>query len=224
MIACLFSGGKDSTLALHRVMESGRNVDLLISMVSKNDYSYMFHKPNVMLTRLQAQAMGIKHEFFNTEGEKEAELAELEAAIVGSGATAVITGATASEYQKKRIDRICEEHGIEHIAPLWQIDPVEELNEISDRFEAIITRVAAEGLDDTFLGKRIDSNMIRRLQALHDKYGINMTFEGGEAESFVLDAPLFKRRIQISGAHIEHNLDEGTYVIEGAILVDKQSV
>ena len=221
MIACLFSGGKDSTLALHKVVESGRKVDLLISMVSKNDYSYMFHKPNVMLTEMQAQAMGIRHEFFKTEGEKEAELADLEAAIAGSKATAVITGATASEYQKKRIESICVEHGIEHIAPLWHIDPLEELTEISERFDAVVTRVAAEGLDDTFLGKRIDKSMIMRLQALHDKYGINMTFEGGEAESFVLDAPLFKKKIEIGKAHIEHGTGEGTYVIDDAKLVDK---
>lgn len=224
MIACLFSGGKDSTLALHRAVDSGRKVDLLISMVPKNDYSYMFHKPNVMLTELQAEAMGIRHEFFETGGEKETELIELEAAIVGSKATAVITGATASEYQKKRIEGICNEHGIEHIAPLWHIDPVEELNEISERFEAIITRVAAEGLDDTLLGERIDKGMIGRLQLLHDRYGINMTFEGGEAESFVLDAPLFKKRIKISKAHVEHGANEGTYIIDGALLADKQRV
>ncbi len=224
MIACLFSGGKDSTLALHKVIESGRKVDLLISMVSENDYSYMFHKPNIMLTALQAQAMGIRHEFFRTAGEKETELVELESAIVGSGATAVITGATASEYQKKRVDSICERHGIEHIAPLWHIDPVKELEEISDRFEAIITRVAAEGLDGSFLGKRIDRELIKRLQALHDRYGINMTFEGGEAESFVLDAPLFKKRIAISKAHMDRRIDEGTYSIDEAELVDKQAI
>ncbi|MEM3984737.1 MAG: hypothetical protein QXJ35_02080, partial [Candidatus Micrarchaeaceae archaeon] len=61
----------------------------------------------------------------------------------------------------------------------------------------------------------------RHLQALRDKYGINMTFEGGEAESFVLDAPLFKKKIEIGKAHIEQGTGEGTYMIDDAKLVDK---
>ncbi len=63
--------------------------------------------------------------------------------------------------------------------------------------------------------------MIGKLRALKEKYGINMLFEGGEAESFVLDAPLFKKRIVINQAKSEWNGNRGMYLIEDAALNDK---
>src|SRR5208282_12288 len=96
MIAALYSGGKDSTLAIHRMEEQGKMPDLLLSAVSENDFSYMFHKPNIKFTELQAKAMGIDHVFFSTKGEKEVELSDLEKAFVDNKVTELITGAVAS--------------------------------------------------------------------------------------------------------------------------------
>ncbi|MGC8669736.1 MAG: TIGR00289 family protein [Candidatus Micrarchaeia archaeon] len=220
MRACLFSGGKDSTLALHKASKDG-NVDFLITMLSENEDSYMFHKPNINFTKLQAEAMGIEHKIFKTKGEKELELADLEKALVENNVTELVTGATSSEYQKSRIDKLCSDHGIKHIAPLWHINPAEELEEISRDYYAIITKVAAEGLDDTYLGARIDNSMIEKLKLLNQKYGVNMLFEGGEAESFVLDAPLFKKRIKIEKAQKKWDGFVGFYTIEDAVLVSK---
>ncbi len=222
MIGCLFSGGKDSTLALHRVFESGKRVELLITMISDNDYSFMFHKPNITLSSLQAEALGIRQIVAKTAGEKERELDDLETVIKGSRIDALVTGATASTYQRSRIEGICARLGISHIAPLWHIDPIEELNEIADHFDAVITHVSAQGFDETYLGKRIDKQMISRLVKLHKRNKINLTFEGGEAESFVLDAPLFRKRIVIGKARREWKRDSGTYVIEEARLEEKK--
>ncbi len=61
--ACLFSGGKDSTLALHKIVEKGIKIDLLITFLSENKFSYMFHYPNARQTELQAKALGIKQIF-----------------------------------------------------------------------------------------------------------------------------------------------------------------
>lgn len=72
------------------------------------------------------------------------------------------------------------------------------------------------------LGERINKDTIRKLQAANKKYGINMLFEGGEAESFVLDAPLFKKRIEILKARKEWNMTAGAYFIEDATLVTKK--
>ena len=219
--ACLFSGGKDSTLALHRAASLGIRIDLLITMRSSNPDSYMFHYPNIGFTAMQADALGIRQVFASTEGKKEEELKDLEEALRASGAELLVTGATYSEYQGSRINSIAKKLGIEHLAPLWHINPLEELGEIAERFDAIITSVSAEGFDESFLGKKIDREMIGRLTDLNKRHGINMLFEGGEAESFVLDAPMFRKGIAIKSARKEYRGTSGRYIIKEAEFVDK---
>ncbi|MEM0201316.1 MAG: diphthine--ammonia ligase [Candidatus Micrarchaeaceae archaeon] len=219
--ACLFSGGKDSTLALHKVINAGINVDLLITFLSENKFSYMFHYPNAKQTSLQAEALGIKQIFIKTEGKKEEELKDLEDALVKNNVTLLITGATFSKYQADRIKKITDKHKIENIAPLWHVDPIVELTELSENFNVIISAVAADGLNDTHLGRRIDKQLIEELIDLNKKNGINLVFEGGEAESFVLDGPLFKKRIKIIKAKKEWNGERGVLEIEEAILENK---
>ena len=221
MIACLYSGGKDSTIALHKAAEAGDSAELLITMVPENDYSYMFHKPNVKFTEMQAEAMGIRHIFANTLGEKEKELDDLEAVLKHQGVTKLITGATASEYQKSRIAKICSRLSIAMISPLWKIEPLSELDELALKYNAIITRVAAEGFGTDMLGERIDTNMIERLVKLNKKYGTHLLFEGGEAESFVLDAPMFSKHIVVDHAERRISGSVGDYVIIKAHLAPK---
>lgn len=219
--ACLFSGGKDSTLALHKAVAAGAKIDLLLTMLPENKESYMFHYPNLRYTELQARAMGIRHEYVKTKGKKEEELKDLEKAFKDLDVRLLVTGATYSKYQADRIAKIAERLKIENMAPLWHIEPLVELNELAEKFEVIIASVSAEGFDDSFLGKRMDQEMINKLILLNQKYNINMLFEGGEAESFVLDAPLFKKKIRINKAKKEWTGTRGIYMIEDAELVRK---
>lgn len=223
VVACLFSGGKDSTLALHKAYYNGIKTDLLITMNPNNDYSYMFHKPNIEFTKLQAESLGIEQVISNTEGERDKELDDLENIIGSYKIDKLITGAIMSKYQKDRVDAICEKFNVTDYSPLWGIDPLSELNELSDNFKAIITKVSAEGMDKSLLGKVINKDIINRLIEINKKYQINMLFEGGEAESFVLDAPLFKKRIIIDKANIREDGSNGEYIIEKAHLEDKDS-
>lgn len=223
IIATLFSGGKDSTLALHKAYALGIKTDLLITFKPENPYSYMFHKINIDLTALQAEALGMKHEMFATNGEKELELVDLKNALLKNEVKVLITGALASDYQRSRIESMCKDLGIEHIAPLWHMNPEEELREISEDYNAIVTQVSAEGLDDSFLGRRIDDAMIQRLKEINRRYRINVAFEGGEAESFVLDGPLFSKRIEIVRSHTAWDGRTGQYVIDDAALKDKHN-
>lgn len=219
--ACLYSGGKDSTLALHKAIAAGAKIDLLITMLPENKESYMFHYPNLKFTSLQAEALGIRQVFVKTEGKKEDELKDLEKAFKEYDVKLLVTGATYSHYQADRIAKIAEKLRIENMAPLWHIEPLDELNELAEKFEVIISSVSAEGFDESYLGKRIDKEMIDKLMVLAFKYNINMLFEGGEAESFVLDAPLFKKRIKIKEATSKWDGSRGTYIIEDAELVSK---
>jgi uncharacterized protein (TIGR00290 family) len=115
-LGVLFSGGKDSTLALHMASETDV-VACLITVVSHNKESYMFHTPNVDVTALQAEALGLPMVRVETEGQKEAELANLEDAIRQAksqhGIEGVVTGAVESVYQASRVQRIC------NVLDLW---------------------------------------------------------------------------------------------------------
>jgi len=223
--AVLFSGGKDSTMAAYKAMESGWEVSYLLSMHSENPHSYMFHVPNIHLTQLLSQAMEVPLIQAKTPGEKEKELKDLRNALLElkeKGVEAIFTGALASEYQKSRIDNLCHEIGLESHAPLWHWDPEEYMQEVIDLgFEVMITSVAAEGLDESWLGKIINEDVLDELKELHEKYGLHMAFEGGEAETLVLNGPIFKKRLHILSSTKVWNVDSGYVVIKDAILKEK---
>ena len=113
-LGVLFSGGKDSTLALHLASEK-EQVVCLITVVSKNPESYMFHTPNIDVTALQAAALELPLVSVVTEGLKEEELADLEKAIAQAKnkyqIEGVVTGAIESVYQASRVQRICNDLG-----------------------------------------------------------------------------------------------------------------
>lgn len=223
--AVLYSGGKDSTMALYKAIEHGDNVKYLVSMVSDNPYSYMFHVPNIRWTQLSAKALGIPLIEGSTRGVKEEELEDLKRllkVLVGHGIEVLYSGALYSNYQRSRIERICKEVGIGSRAPLWHVDPEEYMMEIiSLGFEVIVTSVAAEGLDKSWLGRKIDQRMVNDLKRLNRRFGVNLAFEGGEAETFVLDGPIFKKRIKILDFEKKWFDDSGILKIKDAILVDK---
>ncbi len=217
-LAALISGGKDSLYACYLASKS-HDIEFLVSMLPERSDSYMFHYPNVRLTELQAKAMEKKIVFGKTKGIKEKELEDLKMVLKDLGVDGIVTGALASNYQKKRIDKICEELGIKHIAPLWGIDPREEWKNILKLgFEVIITQFACEGLDESWLGRRIDFKAFEELEELSRKYGFHLGFEGGEAETFVLYMPLFKKRIKILKARKILENYRGIYIIEEARL------
>ncbi len=223
--AVLFSGGKDSTMAAYKAMEDGWKVEYLLSMHSENPHSYMFHVPNIHLTKLLSQAMGVPLLQAKTPGEKEEELEDLLNALTdlkNRGVEAVFTGAIHSEYQKSRIDKLCKEVGLESIAPLWHRDPLDYMQEVVDLgFEVIVTSVSAEGLDESWLGRIIDEDLLEELKSLHEKYGLHMAFEGGEAETLVLNGPIFKKKLNILDSENIWEVDSGYMVIKDAELGEK---
>jgi diphthine-ammonia ligase len=105
------------------------------------------------------------------------------------------------------------------INPLWHKDQVELLNELlQNKFEVIITRVAAYPFDETLLGKKIDDAVIKKLADMNKKYQINPAGEGGEIETFVINCPLFKKRIEILKFSKKYANNEGSFTIEKAEL------
>src|SRR3989344_6654279 len=186
-LGALFSGGKDSTLAILMAKNLGYDISCLITLESKNKESYMFHTPSIKQTQTQAKAMKIPLISQETKGEKESELKDLEKAIKRAkeeySIDGIVTGAVESVYQSSRIQRICDKLGLECFNPLWQKDPIELLEElIREKFEVIITSVAAYPLDEKWLSRKIDNKFIEQVRDLKDKYEINPAGEGVEFE------------------------------------------
>ena len=75
-LGILFSGGKDSMYAAWLAKKEGYEISCLISIVSENEESYMFHTPSIRRVEEQAKSMGIPLIVIKTKGKKEKELIE----------------------------------------------------------------------------------------------------------------------------------------------------
>ena len=223
--AVLFSGGKDSTMALYHALKMKEDVRYLLSVKSRNDESYMFHVPNIHVTDLLAEAFDIPIMSVETDGVKEEELEDLKEAfenLKSSGVECIYTGALYSQYQKSRIERLGCDVGLEIISPYWHVDELEYMRKIvSLGFKIIISGVAAWGLDETWLGRVIDDEAIDELVKINEKYHVDLAFEGGEAETLAVDGPIFKKRLKILKDRKEWHHDSGVYIIEDAVLEEK---
>jgi predicted ATP pyrophosphatase (TIGR00289 family) len=221
-VAVLCSGGKDSAFALWLAVDQGHKIDKLVAMIPKREDSWMFHRPNIHLIDLFAECAGLPLMKVETSGERETELEDLERALRKLDVEGVFSGAIASNYQKSRIDRICDKLGLMHIAPLWGRDPTELLCEmVGAGFEAVITSVAAEGFDEKWLGKKIDEKCVEDLVKLHEKFRINVCGEGGEYESLILDAPFFEKRIELVETQRMWKGTSGYLLVKRAEVVEK---
>ena len=221
-LAALISGGKDGILALHHAIWEGHEVAYLVAMFPRRPDSWMFHVPNVHLTPLVAEALGIPLVRRATSGVREEELEDLKAALSGLDIDGVVSGAVRSRYQKERIDRICRELGLASYAPLWGRDELSILRELLEEgFEVLFVGVFAYGLDSSWLGRRLDEEAIADLLALRDKYGISLVGEGGEYETLVLDAPLYRSRIEITDYEVLWDGYTGVFRVLSARLVPK---
>lgn len=224
-LGVLFSGGKDSTFACWKAMQQ-EEVVCLITVISRNPESYMFHTPNIRLAALQAEAAGLPLVEVETAGEKEEELLDLKQALLAArerfGIEGVVTGAVLSVYQAARVQRVCLELDLWCFNPLWGPDQEAYMEELIDAgFRVIIVGVFSSPFDASWLGREIDCRTLDELREIARKYRITLTGEGGEFETFVVDAPFFSRRIAIEEASKVYRNYNGVLRIERAGLVAK---
>ncbi len=226
-LGVLFSGGKDSTYSTYIMQRQNYELACLITMRSTNKESYMFQSAGVEMVELQAKAMELPIVIGETKGEKEKELIDLEKTIKIAKEKyrldGIVSGALFSTYQRDRIEKICDRLGLKIFSPLWHKAQEEEMKELlAQGFVFVLSAVAAEGLDKKWVGRLFDNSALQELIKLHKKNNLNIAFEGGEAESLVLDCPLFKKRIEI--IQFEEIIDSkysGRIVITKARLAEK---
>ncbi len=197
-LAALVSGGKDSWYAAYLAKQRNHELVCIVTLRPESSESYMFHFPNVEFVEQQAEAAGLPLISLPTKGMKEHELKELKEALNLAKQKyhieGVVSGAIASEYQKKRIENVCAELELKSITPIWGIRPEQYMMGLfALNFDAIIIGIAADGLNELWLGRKLDRNAAADMKKLN----VSTIGEGGEYESFVLDCPLFKKRLEI---------------------------
>jgi predicted ATP pyrophosphatase (TIGR00289 family) len=135
-----------------------------------------------------------------------------------------VSGGISSVFQKKAFEGVCRRlGGLEPVAPLWGVDPEKYMASLlDDKFEVIIVSVSAMGLGKEWLGRTIDREALAALAKLSKKYGFNLAFEGGEAETLVVDCPLFiKKKLEVKEARARWDGQRGVYEILQVSLTDR---
>jgi diphthine-ammonia ligase len=227
-LAALYSGGKDSTFAISCAQEMGHQVACLITMHPIADDSSLFHYANSWVTEYLADAMHIPLVAFQVSGRsKEDEMNSLEEGIVHVkslyGIEGIVHGGISSNYQKQAFEQVCARQGIAAVAPLWNSDPERYITELVNRgFHIIIAGVSTMGLDKKWLGRELDKESIAKLVSISKKFGFNLTFEGGEAETLVIDCPLYWKKLQINAAMTYWDGQRGIFEIRDVTLVEKK--
>lgn len=202
-LGSLFSGGKDSTYSIYLAKNQGHEIKCLLSIFPKSDESHLLHHPNLQWTKLQSASMNIPQLIIDSKSDNtEIEMDSIEKILLLAkkqfGIEGLLHGGIKSKFQKEKFETICDKLNLQVLAPLWETDPKKYMNDlISDGFDFIITSVSSDGLDDSWLGKKITKNDIEKLMILSEKYGFNLNFEGGEAETFVVNSPLFSHPVEI---------------------------
>ncbi len=209
-----WTGGKDGCLSLYKAISQGWNVRYLLSFWNMNRQGA--HEVNPDLLSAQAEAMGIplirtgfasyEVEFkrvFRDLNEKESEKNN------GTKITSAVFGHI--ETHDRLVERICEELEIELVMPIWKMNSEEIVKEVvAAGFDVILVSVKADILGQEWLGRKIDERFIADLRATDGS--IDPCGENGEFHTFVLDGPIFKKRLKI--ARSEATKREGLWFLD----------
>jgi diphthine-ammonia ligase len=223
-LAALFSGGKDSTYASYVAVQRGWELSHLLSIFPEDRDSMLFHVPNLHLTALLADAMGRPLITDRAKAGEDGELDALRRILRRVEVDGVVVGAIASDYQHERVNRVADEFGLRVFAPLWRREPRQLIRDYLEAgFDIVFSSVSAEGLDARWLGRRWDDSTIEDLDRLAATRGVHPCGEGGEFETLVLDAPLFRERLEIVRAEPEWHGTAGAWRVLEAKLVPKST-
>ena len=198
-VGVLFSGGKDSTMALYEAMKKGWDVKALIAVKPKNTEAYLWHYATVEWTKLSAESLSIPLHFIRSEGiGPENETKELEDVIKDLDIDALLLGGIGlQKTQINTVKKLAEKYGKKVIVPHADMDHFELMKEaVMEGFDIRITNVATDGLGREWLGRKLDLPVLNEMQRLSEKHGFHIGGEGGYYDSFVVDGPIFKDRIE----------------------------
>ena len=203
--ALMWSGGKDSALALDRAIRSGIVVDRLLSFYDSATGRVRFHSTRVEMLEAQAAAIGIDlHAIPTSWPEMEANLRHELLSLRDEGFSGVVLGdihlADVRAWYEERVNAA----GLNHVEPIWGESPQLLLKEfVSSGGRAVITCVELAKLDESWLGRVIDD----RFPSDIARTGVDACGENGEYHSFAFAGPVFKKPLPWTAG--ERRLDSG---------------
>ena len=195
-----WSGGKDSALALYKVLQADEYevISLLTTVNGRNSRSSMHGIP-VALLQAQADSIGIP--LYMLELDPEGEMKGYETSMLRAvehfksrGVTHFIFGDIFLHDVRSYRERQLRPHGIEVVEPLWDRTPQEAMDDfLQSGLKTIVVTTMADLLDETYIGRLIDRPFVESLPVEVDICG-----ENGEYHTFCFDGPIFKHPIRHS--------------------------
>ena len=152
-LACLFSGGKDSTYAIHVAKKQGHDVVCLLSIFPKSEESHLLHHPNLEWTKLQSESMNIPQlTAISSSDDTGNELIIIENLLrhakVQFQIDGLLHGGIKSKFQKEQFETLCLKLNLIPVAPLWGTEPKKYMNYLLDSgFNFMMITVSSDGLD-----------------------------------------------------------------------------
>ncbi len=196
LVACSWSGGKDSCLALWRTLRAGARLDCLLTMFTGDGERSRSHGLARSVLEAQADALGVPLLSRSaTWDDYEAAMVDLLREAVARGVTAVVFGDIDIPRHRAWEESVCQQAGLAALLPLWQQDRLAILDEWwTNGFEAMIV-VARDGIvDRRYLGHVLDRLTAAELAAV----GVDACGENGEFHTVVTAGPPFQRRLEFT--------------------------
>ncbi|MEG0291929.1 MAG: diphthine--ammonia ligase [Anaerovoracaceae bacterium] len=187
-----FSGGKDSTFALHKMISEGHDPLGLLVMINDEEKSW-FHGVNSNILEGISKAMDIPLITVLSNGDDYHLAMETELKLLKKkGAEAVCFGDIDILQHREWCTQRAENSGLEPVFPLWQVNREKNTYDIVDAgYKCIMKTLHNDKLPKELLGKPIDRDMIEVFKACN----IDICGEDGEYHTVVLDGPIFKKPI-----------------------------
>lgn len=186
----MWSGGKDSALALLRARARGLHVGRLLNIYDPASDRVRFHATRRELIQAQADAIGVELRQYGVawegyEAAFRAMLGELRAEGFRGVAFGDIHLADVRAWYEDRVRAA----GLEHVEPIWGEPPDALVGEfVASGSRAVVTCVELPKLGEEWLGRIIDERFVAEIGAT----GIDPAGENGEYHSFTFAGPLFR--------------------------------
>jgi uncharacterized protein (TIGR00290 family) len=198
---------------------SGFEVPVLLTIRSRDPDSWLYQTPGMEASHLFEELTGIKTAVVDSPEGKDLEqgaltthLKELQEEF---DLDAICSGALLSDYQRMIFTHAAMDAGMISYTPIWRKDGKQYMKDLLHfGFRFILLSYASEGFRTSDLGKVVDEEAMERFFSISDEWGSHPAFEGGEAETLVLEAPFYHRRLKVEGDIVEEGPCRARYMIK----------